>query len=103
MADRICDRTAKDSEERIRDRRDDYRERGDQSGSCLNVADVREGNQRYRITEPARDLSEPERGETRRSKRTKCHSGPRACRHRDLTRRKTIQKPPIASTTSPML
>src|SRR3989442_7322342 len=102
MAVRICDRTAKASEERIRDRRDDYRERGDQSGSCLNVADVREGNQRYRITEPARDLSEPQPREARGSKRAKCR-GFRAGRHRDLTRRKTIQKPPIASTTSPML
>src|SRR5437773_6489001 len=102
VADGICDSAAEHSEQCIWDRSDDNSERGNQSGFCLNVADVREGNQRYRITELARDLSEPQRGEARGSKRAECR-GFRAGGHRDLTRRKTIQKPPIARTTSPML
>src|SRR5213594_370898 len=94
MADRICDRAPKDYEERVRDRRDDHGERSNQRGSCLHVTDIRESDQRYRITEPAGDLSEPQGRETRGPKRTKRHDVG-VGRHLALTRRKTIQKPPI--------
>src|SRR6266850_1980815 len=88
MANRICDGTPKDSEECIRDRRDNYGERRNQRGSCLHVADIRQGNQRYRIAEPTGDLSKPECRETWGSKRTKRHDiGARG--HRALVRRKT--------------
>src|SRR5258705_6429557 len=61
----ISDRAAEEAEERVRDARDAHGEGRQQRGLGRPVGDVRERDQRDRITEPTDDLSQPEECEVR--------------------------------------
>ena len=67
MPDRIGDRAAEEAEDRVGDRGDDDRHRGEEGRLRRPVGDERQRDQGDRIAEPADDLGEPEEREVGRA------------------------------------